>query len=97
MHHEELVMIVYDPAAHHTRGMRRFAQTGHNYCNTIARRENHKAEHRATATTATPATIQQKQREARRRQLAESAATTVSSYLELYNANASDVVGTEIV
>ena len=98
MLHEELAMIIYDPAAHHTRRMGRIAHSGHNYCNKIARREHHKAEDSATATAATPATIQQKpaEREARRRQLAE-AATKVSSYLESYHANASDVVGTEIV
>jgi len=71
--------------------MGHIAQTGHNYCNKIARREHHKAEDRATATTATPATIQQKRAEREPgRQLVEAAATTTSS-------NASDVVGTEIV
>jgi tRNA-splicing endonuclease subunit Sen34 len=74
---------VYDPAAHHTPTPPQLeawdASRRQDITDQIARLEHRKAEDRATSTTATtttPATIQQKraEREARRRQLAETAA-----------------------
>ena len=78
--------------------MGRIAQIGHNYCNKIARREHRKAEDRATATTATPATIQQKraERQVRRRQLSGYYSTILLGIVPLA-CGVSGVVGTEIV